>query len=71
MGARMSERKWVVKVNGRKSLNGARYGVTLDGVLTVTKPDTTIYDAAAVVCMAMKRHNREMEFPESIQVSLP
>lgn len=67
----MSDRKWVVKVNGRKSLNGVRYGVTLDGAMSFDSSRDSIYDQAATLALAIEEHNREMEFPDSIQISLP
>jgi hypothetical protein len=67
----MSPRKWVVKVNGRKSLNGARYCVVFDGDLSVAAPCNTLYDQAAVLAMAIQGQNREMEFPDSIQITIP
>lgn len=57
-------------VNGKKSINGERYCATFTGDVLESDEDSTIYDFLLSVADHLATVNAEMEYPDSIQVTL-
>ena len=62
--------KWKVIVNGRRALNGERYGATYTGEIQQVTHLTTIYGVAEALLDHVEEKNREMELPDSFQLTI-
>lgn len=71
MTTTLTGRKWIVKVNGRTAANGKRYGATWDGTVEQADAGGTIYDLARQLVDYLEQENRRMEFPDSLQITIP
>lgn len=71
-GGWFNSMKFIVKVNGKKHLNGEVYGVALTGAVDKAprRKNVSIYQLAAHVCSTIAEHNKEMEYPETFQVTV-
>jgi hypothetical protein len=63
-------RPWKAVINGRKSINGARYAATLTGDIQAAAEGLTIYDVMHSLAAILETNNAEMELPDSFQVTL-
>ncbi len=63
-------RAWKAVVNGRRSLNGERHSVTLTGNIEHAESDSTIFDVIHDLAEHIEEHTREMELPDSFQITL-
>ena len=68
---RLVGRRWKAVINGKKSINGERYSATYTGDITDAIEGSTIYTFLHDVAEHLETVNAEMEYPDSIQVTLP
>lgn len=69
-GSALKGRKWKAVINGKKSINGARYGVTYTGDVADAGEGQNLYDVLMGLAEYLEEKNAEMEFPDSYQVTL-
>lgn len=62
--------KWKAIINGRKCINGARYSATITGEIEASEEWSTIYDVMHDLAEHLEANNREMELPDSFQITL-
>ena len=64
-----------VIVNGKKALNGKRYSATYTGDIQNAYPEgendpITIYEVVGELLNHIEQANREMEYPDAIQITV-
>ena len=69
-GAALRGLKWQAVINGRKCINGARYSATITGEIEASEDWSTIYDVMHNLAKHLASKNREMELPDSFQITL-
>lgn len=69
-GLLLQNLKWKAVINGRKSLNGARYSATITGDVVECAPDATIYEFVENLAHHLEEHNKEMALPDSLQITI-
>lgn len=62
--------RWVAKINGRSSMNGERYGITLHGEITEVPDGLSLYDAVRDLIDHCEAESGSMQFPDSIQITI-
>jgi hypothetical protein len=62
--------KWEAKINGKRALNGTRYGVTFDGTIAWSGAAHHFYFVIEHLVKSLRSENKEMELPDSIQLTL-
>ena len=67
---RLVGRRWKAVINGKKSINGERYSATYTGDVLEADDDGDIYDFLLSMADHLATVNAEMEYPDSIQVTL-
>jgi len=65
----ISGRRWQAVINGKRSLNGAGYNMTYQGVTKAGK-GITAYDIFKSLAQGLHDANSEMEHIESMQVTI-
>ena len=63
-------REWTVVVTGRKALNGERYTMTITGAVEAAKEGESLFDALRSLADHIEIETAEMEYPESLRVTL-
>jgi hypothetical protein len=63
-------RKWQVILNGRRSLNGPRHSLEINGDVQQAPNPVTIYELAQEIIAAAQATAPEMEYPDSIQLTV-
>lgn len=64
-------KKWKAVINGKRALNGKRYGATFQGTVeSVIGDRASIYDVMIELAYRLEEDNREMKLPDSFQVTL-
>lgn len=63
--------KWKAVINGRRSINGARYSATItgDGEM-IDGSNPSAYTALLELATHLEEANKEMQFPDSLQVTV-
>lgn len=69
-GSALRGLKWNATINGRRCINGARYSATITGEIESSEDWSTIYDVMHDLAEHLKANNREMELPDSFQITL-
>lgn len=69
-GALLHKLKWEATINGRKTANGARYGMSIAGSVTASDEDNTVYDLIHKIADCLEDNNPEMELPDSFRITL-
>lgn len=69
-GSALRGLKWKAVINGRKSINGERYSATITGDIEASEDWSTIYDVMHDLAEHLEANNREMELPDSFQITL-
>lgn len=57
-------------INGKNCLNGKLYGCTLSGQIQSGDGTEDIYEAVAQIAESLRSENREMEYPQSIRITI-
>lgn len=61
---------WTAKINGRKHINGERYCATIFGEAEVVEDDVDIYEVLRGLADHIAEKNEDMQYPDSMQVTL-
>lgn len=62
--------RWKAVINGRRCINGSRYSATITGKIEASQEWNTIYDVIHELAEHLEANNREMELPDSFQITL-
>lgn len=62
--------KWQVILNGRRSLNGPRHSLEINGDIHEADQPVTIYELAQEILNAAKAAAPEMEYPDSLRLTI-
>lgn len=62
--------RYKVIVNGKRALNGERYGATFPGTVRNSEPGVTIYDVVRELVAHIEELNSDMGLPDSIQITI-
>jgi hypothetical protein len=68
--SKLTGRGWAAVINGRRSLNGQRHSAQLSGNIEAAPDGVTIYDVMRELIDHLEEHNAEMEYPDSIRITL-
>jgi hypothetical protein len=63
-------REWVTVINGKRALNGPRHSITVQGTVEAGDGDETIYDVLRQLVDHIEENTTEMEYPDSIRVTI-
>lgn len=70
MSATRLSQPFKIVINGKKSLNGERYSITIDGEIGELEDDVTFFDIARQLVDEAETHCVEMAFPDSMRLTI-
>jgi hypothetical protein len=62
--------KWKAIINGKRAANGAQYSATHSGDVPECADGLSIYDILRELACHLEEANAEMEFPDSMRITL-